>query len=128
VAPDGSVVFDALFEAVVPFSDSPDGSRIGGDEGVAFYIARMGEHPLVRHLLSGIRLLVYMSAALAFVAAGALAFGVDSDDLRSLWGVLRFVALLPVAGLATSWLQLHLRKPRSRPLKDPVRASTRTRT
>lgn len=79
----------------------------------AFYIARMDEHALVQHLLSGVRLLVYTSAALAFVAAGAMAFGMDPDDMESLWGTLRFAALVPVAGLSVSWLQLHFRKPRS---------------
>jgi hypothetical protein len=77
----------------------------------AFYITRLDEHDMVKYLLTGVRGFVYLSGALAFLAAGAFAFGYHDDAVLALWKWLRWAALVPFAALFVAWMQLLLRKP-----------------
>ncbi len=68
------------------------------------YLLRPGEHPLVSKLFGGVRVVVFLSALCALMAAGALALKASATALGLMWGVLVPLAWTCVAALALSLL------------------------
>jgi len=68
------------------------------------YLLRPGEHPLVSKLFGGVRVVVFLSALCALVAAGGLALEASATALGLMWGVLVPLAWACVGALALSLL------------------------
>ena len=68
------------------------------------YLGARKPHPLEAALLSGPRVLVFLSGMLAFLGAGALALDASVESLRIGLGVLALLSWMPVVGLVLTYL------------------------
>jgi hypothetical protein len=68
-----------------------------------------GDHPLVRRMFKGLRVLVWVSALLSFVAGASLAVDLSADTMVTIWSVLLAASALITIVAATS-LAISIRK------------------
>lgn len=104
------------------FLDSPSDAAAALVVGLAAFlpaaVARPGEHALAARLLSGVRLMLAVLAALAVVAGARLAF-FSPGDVDVWWLALGLLGLLPAAALSASYGHAHKVMSRRSNADDP---------
>ncbi|HEV3400546.1 MAG TPA: hypothetical protein VG078_01895 [Acidimicrobiales bacterium] len=104
------------------FLDSPSDAAAALVVGLAAFlpaaVARPGEHALAARLLSGVRLMLAVLAALAVVAGARLAF-FSPGDVDVWWLALGLLGLFPAAALSVSYGHAHKVMARRSNADDP---------